>query len=171
MEDRSISFSRRGGKVRRIFLPHLEIDASKLVYLSTQLVDWLPNDCERMLWLRNWHTYPPDQVILFETVRRGCEETRSIIDAPGHLFQSSAYDRQDYESRTNYDHKENATMWGLLLLMILLNWDGYLFAANRDYVELFDNALAISGTDDTTIKAAYVLADRFKLQFREQDMK
>ncbi len=151
-----------------MFLPSLELDVLRVASLATQLVDWLPNACERMLWLGSWETYPPDQTILFETVRRGCGESRHIIDAPGHLFQSSAYDRNDYETRTAEDHKENALMWGLLLLMITLDWDGYLVTPNGDCVSLGDTSIAIFSEDDAKIDEAYKIAARFNLKFHEQ---
>src|SRR6266436_7441253 len=152
---RNISFPQSATKRRCIFLPNLELDASRVTSLSTQLVDWLPNACERMLWLKNWETYPPDQTMLFEAVRRGCQESRHIIDAPGHLFQSSQYDRKDYDTRTAQDHEENAVMWGLLLLMIMLNWDGYLVAPNGDCIEIGDMSIAISSSDDAKITEAH----------------
>ena len=166
IENDEVSFPQRAGNRRRMFLPNLVIDASKLMSLAINLVDWLPNGCERMLWLKNWETYPPGRMILFEAVRRGCQENRRLIDAPGHLFQSCPYDRDDYDSRTAHDHEENAIMWGLFLLMIVLNWDGYLVAPNGDCIELYDNAIVTSSTDDAKIRDANALANRFNLKFR-----
>src|SRR6266481_9062935 len=111
-----LSFSGWAAKRRCIFVPNIVLDASSLGRPSAELVDWLPNGCERMLWPTNWSTYQPNPTILFETIRRGCNESRHIIDAPGHLFQSSAYDRKDYETRTKQDHEENNLLWGFLLL-------------------------------------------------------
>jgi hypothetical protein len=162
-----ISFSRRATKRRCIFLPNVVLDASNLGRLSTELVDWLPNGCERMLWLTNWSTYQPDPTILFETIRRGRNENRHIIDAPGHLFESSAYDRDDYDTRTKQDHEENTLMWGFLLLIIALQLGGYLIAPNGDCIEVDDTSIAISSTDDAKIRDAYALANRFGLEFRE----
>jgi hypothetical protein len=121
-----------------------------------------------MLWLSNWETYPSNQIIFFETVRRGCKEDRHIIDAPGHLFESSAYDINDYESRTPDDEQENAVMSGLLLLMICFTWDGYLITPNQDCIILDDNCLTFCSWDDSKIEEAYELAAIFKLTFREQ---
>jgi hypothetical protein len=164
---RYISFQHGAGRPR-LLLPALKLDVMGASSLATHLVDWLPSACERMLWLSNWETYPPDQTILFETVRRGCGETRHIIDAPGHLFQSSAYDRNDYDTRTPQDHEENGLLWGLLLLMITFNWDGYLVTPNGDCISLADTSIAIFSDDDAKIDEAYKIADVFNLKFQEQ---
>lgn len=166
---RYISFSQREAKRRCLFLPNLELGISHLGRLCTELVEWLPNGCERMLWLTNWATYQPDPTILFEMIRRGCNENRHIIDAPGHLFESSAYDREDYDSRTKQDHDENTLMWGFLLLMIACQLGGYLVAPNGDCIEVDDTSIAISSTEDSKIAEAHELAARFNLKFREQD--
>ena len=59
-------------------------------------------------------------------------------------------------------------MWGLLLLMIVLNWNGYLVTPSTDCIALGDNSLAISSMDDAKIAEAYDITDRFNLKFREQ---
>lgn len=165
---RHISFPQGALKRRCLFLPNLELGISDLGRLCTQLVDWLPNGCERMLWLTNWATYQPDPTILFESLRRACDENRHIIDAPGHLFESSPYDRQDYDTRTKRDHAENTLIWAFLLLIIACQLGGYLVAPNGDCIELDDTSLSISSTDDTKIREAYELAARFDLKFHEQ---
>lgn len=168
VEYRYTSFSQREAKRRCLFLPNLELDISSLGRLCTELVDWLPNGCERMLWLTNWATYQPDPTILFETIRRGRNEDRHIIDAPGHLFESSAYDRGDYDTRTKQDHEENALVWGFLLLIIACQLGGYLVTPNGDCIEVDDTSIALSSADDVKIAEAYQLAAGLNLKFREQ---
>lgn len=163
-----ISFSRRPVNRRCMFVPNLALGASDLGRLATELVDWLPNGCERMLWLTNWSTFQPDPTFLFETIRRGCNENRHIVDAPGHLFESSAYDRRDYDTRTRRDHEENTLIWGFLFLMTACQLGGYLVAPNGDCIEVDDTSLAMSSTDDAKIVAARDLMNRFNLKFREQ---
>jgi hypothetical protein len=165
---RRILFPQPAPKRMCVFVSSLQIEASDVTRFCTELVDWLPNGCERILWLRNWETYPPDQTFLFEAVRRGCKEGRRLIEAPGHLFESSKYDRRDYDTRTGRDHEENALMWGLLLLMIVLNWDGYLVAPTGECIELDDNSLAISSENEAKLAEAHALVERFKLKFKER---
>ncbi len=168
VKHRYISFSQRAVKRRCIFVSNLEIEASNLGHLCTQLIDWLPNGCKRMLWLRDWATYRPDPTLLFETIRRGCGENRHIIDAPGHLFEASAYDRRDYDTRTVQDHEANTLMWGFLFLMIACQLGGYLVAPNEDCIEVDDTSIAISSEDVAKIAEARTLAGRFNLKFHEQ---
>src|SRR5258708_5175519 len=99
VEHRHLSFPQSERKERRVFTADFQIDAPRLTFFSLRIVDWLANGCHRMLWLRNWETYPANQTIFFERVRLGCNESRHIIEAPGHLFESSAYDTQDYDSK------------------------------------------------------------------------
>src|SRR5260370_8162590 len=130
VKHRYISFSQRAVKRRCIFVSNLEIEASNLGHLCTQLIDWLPNGCKRMLWLRDWATYRPDPTLLFETIRRGCGENRHIIDAPGHLFEASAYDRRGYGNRAAHDHEANNLWCGVLFCIIAFHLLDYPTAPN-----------------------------------------
>jgi len=60
-------------------------------------------------------------------------------------------------------------MWGLFLLMMVLNWGGYLGTPNGDCVSLGDNSIAISSTDDAKIKEAHEIANGFNVKFDEQN--
>src|SRR5260370_27035278 len=132
IENRHLSFPVRARKERRMLITDFQIDAPRLIYFLDQLVDWLPNGRERMLWLTSWETYPVNQTIFFERVRRGCNENRHIIETPGHLFESSTHDREDYDNRTAYEHEENAIMAGLLLLVVCFNLVAGLVAQGRE---------------------------------------
>jgi len=150
-------------------VPNLELDISALGGFSISLVDWLSNGRERMLWLTKWADYQqPNSAILFETMRRGCNENRQIIDAPGHLFEYSANYSDNYETRTKKDHEENSLMWGFLLFMIPLQLGGFLVAPNGDCIEVDDTSIAISSVDEAKITQVRTLAGRFSLKFHEQ---
>ncbi len=167
-EHYSLSLPPRVSTERRIFIPNLQIDSTRLAFFSVQVVDWLANGCQRMLWLSNWETYTSNQAIFFERVRLGCNENRHLIEAPGHLFESSSYDRGDYDSRTAIDHQENAILSGLFLLMVSFNWDGYLVAQNQcDYVMLRDRGVMFFSPHDSKIDEAIALSKRFGQKFRE----
>ena len=168
VENRSLSFPVRARKERRMFITDFQINATRLIYFSDQLVDWLPNGRERMLWLRSWETYPVNQTIFFERVRRGSNENRHIIEAPGHLFESSTHDREDYDNRTAYEHEENAIIAGLLILVVCFNWDAYLVAQGReDYVRIQDNGIMLCSPNDSKIEEASAIARKFNQKFRE----
>jgi hypothetical protein len=168
IESRHLSFPLRARKERRILITDFQIDAPRLIYFSDELVDWLPGGCKRMLWLSNWETYPVNQTIFFEKVRRGSNEERHIIEAPGHLFESSTHDRRDYESRTANEHEENAIMAGLVLLVVCFNWDGYLVVQDQDdYVMIRDNGIMFCSPNDSKIEEACALANQFGKKFRE----
>lgn len=168
IENRSLSFPVRARKERRMLITDFQIDAPRLIYFLDQLVDWLPNGRERMLWLRSWETYPVNQTIFFERVRRGCNENRHIIEAPGHLFESSTHDRKDYDNRTAHEHEENAIIAGLLMLVVCFNWDAYLVAQGReDYVRIQDNGIMLCSPNDSKIEEASAMARKFNQKSRE----
>jgi len=119
-----------------------------------------------MLWLSNWENHR--SIIFFETVRHAYKEYRHIIEAPGHLFESSAWDRMDYESRTPDDEREDAILSGLFLLAICFNWNADLITPNRDYITLYDNSIMFGSLDDSRIEEAYTLTRKWDLKFQEQ---
>jgi hypothetical protein len=167
-EHRSLSFPPQSARERRILISDIKCDAPRLIFFSDQLVEWLPIGRDRMLWLNNWETYPPSQTIFFEKVRRGCNENRHIIEAPGHLFEQSTHGKADYERRTVHEHEETATMAGLLLLLVCFNWDGYLLGERGEhYIMIRDNGIVICSSRDSKIKEACTLAKKFNQQYRE----
>jgi hypothetical protein len=126
--------------------------AKALSFFSARLADWFPVDCNRLFWLSNWETYPPDQFIIFGKIRLGCGESRAPIEAPGHLFESST-------------EEENAIMAGLIFLITAFNWEAYIVAENRkDYIFLGDEYVVFSSANVERLKqASEVIAD-FKLE-------
>jgi hypothetical protein len=84
-EYRNLVFSKKHKQVI-LTLPR---NALALDYFSAQLTHWISTPQNRMLWLSNWETDPPDQIVLFETLRLGCGESRPAIEVPGHLFDDA----------------------------------------------------------------------------------
>jgi hypothetical protein len=164
-EHRQLAFPTEKRKARRTLIVSLPKEPLRIGLFSDQLMDWLPNGCGRMLWLSTWRTYPPNQPILFKTVRRGCGESRHIIDAPGHLFELSAYN--GYENRTPRDVQENAILAGFVLLMICFDWEGYIVTQNHDdYILLGDAYIEFFSTSGEKVKEASSLAEKFHLELR-----
>jgi hypothetical protein len=146
---------------RRTALGEVPKDPVRLAYFAAALISWLPRGRERMLWLKNWHTYPSDHMTFFEIVRAGCGEARHIKQAPGHIFESTAYD--DYERRTRRDEEEEAIMSGLVVLIMCFDWETYLLAQNcDDYVYVGDNHVLFSSKNQRRIDEASELMRRFQ---------
>ncbi len=144
------------------FIENVSLEPHRLDAFSRRVIDWMPNGCHRLLWLSNWETYPANQTFVFEMLRSGTKETRHIIDAPGQLFTSSAYDRTEYESRTAEDERENALMSGFFLLMLCFSWGGYLVAHKHDcHIILDDNRIGFYSSDVRKMEEARMLASDF----------
>jgi hypothetical protein len=60
--------------------------STKAAYFAMRIVEWLPTERTRLLWLTKWHQYPLIQKTFFETARRGCGIVDSVSLAPGSLL-------------------------------------------------------------------------------------
>ena len=119
---------------------------------AARLTDWLPCDFERMIWLSSWETHPPEPFILFGKIRLGCGESRTPIEAPAHLFESSGVE-------------ENAILTGLMFFILAFNWEGYVVAKNhKDYIYLGDEHLVFSSPDGKKMENVSKLISDFKLE-------
>ena len=147
-ENRNLWFSKEQEKI----MSTMPKRALTLNFFSARLTDWLPVDFSRMLWLSSWETYPPDQFILFGKTRLGCGESRTPIEAPGHLFESST-------------EEEKAIMTGLIFLIMAFNWEGYIVAKNHnDYIYLGDEHIVFSSADGNKMAEASKLITDHKLE-------
>jgi hypothetical protein len=127
--------------------------AVPLAYYSERLVQWLPIGFQRMLWIQTWRIYPPGRLPFMNTVRHGCGELRDIWDAPGHIFETTAY--KDYETRTPRDVEEEAIMTGMVLLSMCFDWEVYLLAqGSNDYIYISDGYVRFSSVDQGKLKNA-----------------
>lgn len=126
--------------------------ALALSHLSARLVAWLSCSSGRIIWLSNWTTYPDDQLALFEKVRLGCGESRSPIEAPGHLFDNSAED-------------DNSVMTGLVFLIMAFNWEAYLVArSDENHIFLGDEYIAFFSDSKKRLGEATELISDFNLE-------
>ena len=147
-EHRHLSFASFQNRLM-VTLPR---EAHRLQSLSSCLNDWLPNNHSRLLWLSNWETDPPEQIVLFEKVRLGCGESRHVIDAPAHLFEAPIL-------------QERVVLSGLVFLILALNWEGYLVADScNDHVYLGDECLSFFSADDKKLKVATDMVQSFGLK-------
>ncbi|TAL30015.1 MAG: hypothetical protein EPN97_13005 [Alphaproteobacteria bacterium] len=74
-----------------------------------------------LLLLNDWQTYPPDMYSIVMSLRHSHEEQRSLVDAPGHLF----------------DANEDADLIGQCNLILMYNWTAYLYLASAKATFLF----------------------------------
>src|SRR5579871_377359 len=93
----------------------------KLYYFCLHVVDCLPETSNLLLLISQWETYPAEQLMFFEMLRHQNGNSKTLIDAPGHLF-------------TGKVDSEKALLVGLIFLMIAFNWEGYLIASRQTYV-------------------------------------
>jgi hypothetical protein len=122
-----------------------------LNFFSARLVDWMPNDGRRLVWLSDWNTFP-NQYIPFLKFRLGCGEARPPIEAPGHLFEIS-------------NEEEDAIMAGILFFVMAFNWAAYIVSENRkDYIYLGDEHIVFSGADADRTRMAHELINDYKLK-------
>jgi hypothetical protein len=151
----------KGDKPLMIDVPK---EALRQNYFSARLVQWLPNGSPRLLFLTDWHTYPPAPLTTFETLRLGCGESRHIIDAPGHLFEAFEGSNDDF-----YKDKPSALLTGIVSLALGYDWYGYLTSQTpTEYVVLGDGFVSFSTASDEKFDEAKEIAMTFELTQRSQ---
>jgi hypothetical protein len=107
---------------------------------AESVVEWLPNNGQRMVWFESWDTYPVGQLIFLERIRCGQNDSRRIIETPGNLFETTP--NVEYDQRTQEDQEEDAVLIALVLFAICCQCDAVLLS-NRcnDRVALFDGQI------------------------------
>lgn len=165
-ENDNLEFPKRPGRTIHAIRIDLPKDGTRWMWFFSSILDWMPNDCNRMLWLYSWHTYPPYHYVVFEKLRRGCGEFRHIIDAPGHLFDSSAYD--NYENKTDNDVQEDGVLAAMVLLMVSFDWEGYIVTdKSEDRILIGDEYLEFYSTDYNKMQHLIEIAKSYGLTYRE----
>lgn len=132
---------------------------------AAQILEWLPPGRERLLLLTHWITLPDRGVPLFEFIRRGWGEHRSLSDAPGFVFGGggSAYVGEEQEP----PDIESVVLSGLVFLSLCYTWEGYIASVNcHDVIFLGDDFVQFSSTDAARIDEAKSIMEMFKLQPR-----
>ncbi|MGA2051902.1 MAG: hypothetical protein ABSH19_01185 [Opitutales bacterium] len=164
--NRDLLFPKELTKIMSVFPKN----TGKLFAFSTSLVDWLPRNIERAMYLSSWETYPPDQMVIMKKFRLGCGESRNVIDAPAHLFESqpigNRYD-MDEPARLGENRivQESAEMAGLIFLAITFQWQGYILAKNcLDHIYLGDEFIVFHSDDSEKLKVTHELLAAYKLK-------
>jgi hypothetical protein len=166
-KDRAISFD-LGHKGRSLRL-NAEFPKSprQITYFVERAVDWLPRECERLLWISDWETYPPHPINFFELVRLGCGERRHIIDAPGCVFNPDRGPKdQEFSSEP-----DTFPLIGFVMLLMDFDWTGYLIsqdATSASLVYFTDEVISFSTCDPTALEEARGLCSQFHMNIKGQ---
>ena len=142
-----------------VFLPQ---NANQLGYFSVRIVEWLPTESARFLWIWKWHHYPLVREILFETVRRGYGADKDLALCPGHMFEPN----RDADFEVEYSSSEHAILSGLILLMMMFDWQGFVLAEGcDDQLIVGDESIFFCSNSLDKIAAAVDLASTYKLKY------
>ncbi len=133
---------------------------TKVAYFALRVIEWLPVERTRLLWLTKWHQYPLLQRLFFETVRRSCGIADSISLSPGLLVGPN----QDQTFEVEYSSPQHSILGGLLLLMLSYDWQGFIVAQDcSDQIIIGDENIYFCSNDRDRISAAVELAKQYQL--------
>jgi hypothetical protein len=165
--NREISFGQDSGKRA------LRLDAEypktplQITYFAERVVDWLPRNYERLLWLSDWQTYPSHPLGFFELVRRGFGEKRHTIDAPGCVFNPDGGPKEQEFSA----EPDTVPLAGFALLLMNFDWAGYLVsqdAVSISSVRFDDEVISFSTIDPTRFGDARGLCSQFNMTIKDR---
>ncbi len=126
-----------------------------LVWLAHQLINWLPGSSSRLLWVSHWENHFLDFGDVMLATRRGLGEARSPSETPGHYFEALPFDELDCLALSSEQTAEINQLCGLISLMMLAGWDGWLISGDGiDRVEFFEGNIFFHSADPKRLKAA-----------------
>jgi hypothetical protein len=153
------NFSSREKRIGGRPTPH----AQRLVKFVEALNRWLPTDQVRLLWVDHSDSAFPSTHALFVAARAGLGELRSIVEAPGHLFESFPYSERDQLRMLPEQTRQTGILIGLTLLVIMNGWDGWLLSGQGvDRIEFWEGNLFFYSGDKERLDSAKVLMDQFE---------
>jgi hypothetical protein len=118
---------------------------------ASRAAGWISDRAERMLWISNWNTDPPEGLSLFEASRRGWGENRSLFEAPGHIFNNSPDD--------------SIILASYCCLILAFNWEGFVVAAkDREFIYLGDEYVVFSSSQSEKMNEVTALRTAFHLK-------
>ena len=140
---------------------------TSLPFLAHLLINWLPRASSRLLWISHWETHFLDFGEMILTVRQGLGETRSLSESPGHYFKDLPFEELDYLALSPEHLLEMNRLCGLIGLVILANWDGWLIASEGvDRIEFWEGNFFFHSVDKARLKAAESLMAEAKCSFK-----
>ena len=126
------------------------------------LLDWLDGDAGRLLWVSHWEDGLPGYFELFEAARKGLGATTGLSGQPGLAFGPAPYHEFDVtvllpEARTYLN-----TVCGLISLVYLGAWDGWLIAkTGNDRIEFWEGNVFFYSDQSARLEAGETLLRRF----------
>jgi len=93
--------------------------------------------------------------------RAGLGETRSISEAPGHYFDSYFWSERDQTTISAEQARETGLLVGLMCLLMVDSWDGWLVADSSERVEFWEGNLFLYSGDKAKLADADLLLNEF----------
>lgn len=95
----------------------IDTDAKTQLLLTYRLAQWLDSS-NVLVWITSWATYHENEKEVFENFRQRYGEHRWLMQAPGHLFDTT--------------NKEDVSLLAqTLLFMTGFNWEGFVLQGDR----------------------------------------
>jgi hypothetical protein len=125
-------------------------DASAKTAIARAIVSLIDSDRPGLLWITEWSIFPSgENMSLFDAYRSFLGETRSLRDAPGHIF----------------DDKDLPQIECLLDLILYFYWDALLIINGKSYALKIshDEFISVYGKDAECLKSFVDVFERLKM--------
>jgi hypothetical protein len=125
-------------------------DASGKTAIARAIVSLIDSERPGLLWITEWSIFPSgENMSRFDAYRSSLGETRSLRDAPGHIF----------------DGKDLPQIECLIDLILYFYWDALLFVDGKSYVLRIshDEFIAVYGKDVESLKSFVDVFERLKM--------
>jgi hypothetical protein len=131
------------------------IEARAQLRLARDLINWISPFDTALFWCTDWPFYQPEEMAITKALRRGHNELRSLMEAPGHLF--------------NWEEREELIGW--VALMINFGWDSYVFPSpfsGEMFKTSHEDFLWVSTSAGEKLKAARNFPRKYGLQIHRE---
>jgi len=125
---------------------HIEIPPNLSITerLCEALVDWIGFKADKLFRLVRWDNYPPTDLNLMMTFRRGIGQSSPIDAFPGFEVNGTRNFGEHYDDRTVADIETESTLFWMLTITASLSWSGSLFGSNQqDSFHVWDNVIVV----------------------------
>ncbi|MDB5480277.1 MAG: hypothetical protein JWO83_1330 [Caulobacteraceae bacterium] len=145
--------------------------ASHLIGFIEAANRWLESGRARPLWVDHWEQvgtlHNTETFVL--AARAGLGETRSLEEAPGHLFGSHAYGELDLLEIAEEQKRDVGILFGLASMMIIDGADGWLIAqGGSDRFEFWEGNVFFHSANASKLDAARKLCCEFDCELRKE---